>query len=72
MKLEFYVHGLWVLGTVFFFVGSMIAGNIEWAQGTTQFSYWFSALVAFVMLLVAGMCWISAAVNAREELRGKR
>ena len=72
MNFDFFVHGLWVLGAIFFFVGGMIAGNIEWVTGTTEFSYWFSVLIGFAMFLVAGMCWISSAVNAREELRGNR
>ncbi len=73
MKFEFYVHGLWILGAVFFFLGGLIAGNIEWVEGTTTFSFWISVLLAFVLFLVAGMCWISAAVNARtEEFPGMR
>ena len=73
MKFEFYVHGLWILGAVFFFIASLIAGNIEWVEGTTAFSFWVSVLLAFVLFLVAGMCWISAAVNARqEEFHGMR
>ena len=72
MDFDFYVHGLWITGAIFFFIGGMIAGNIEWVHGTTAFSYWLSALVGFLMFAVAGMCWISAAVNAREELRGDR
>ena len=69
MTFEFHVHGLWILGAVFLFIGSLIAGNIEWVEGTTEFSFAFSALLAFVMLLIAGMCWISAAVNAKQEMR---
>ena len=67
MKFDFHVHGLWILGTVLLFVGTMIAGNIEWVEGTTEYSYLLSILLAFVLLLVAGMCWISSAVNARNE-----
>jgi len=66
---DFYVHGLWILGTVFFVLGSMVAGNVEWIQGVTTTSYSLSVLIAFALLMVAGMCWISAAVNARQEER---
>jgi len=69
MPFEYHVHGLWILGAVFLFIGGLIAGNIEWVEGATPFSFVFSVLLAFVMLLVAGMCWISAAVNARQEMR---
>ena len=67
MKFDFHVHGLWLLGTALLFFGTMITGNIEWVEGTTEYSYIISVLLAVVMLLVAGMCWISAAVNARQE-----
>jgi uncharacterized protein (DUF983 family) len=67
MSFEFHVHGLWILGSVFFLIGGLISGNIEWVEGTTAVSYWLSMLLAFAMFLVAGMCWISAAVNARRE-----
>jgi hypothetical protein len=69
MSFDFHVHGLWILGTVFLFIGALIAGNIEWVEGTTEFSFAFSALLAFVMFLIAGMCWISSAVNARQEMK---
>jgi len=69
MSFDFHIHGLWILGAVFMFIGGLISGNVEWAEGTTEFSFGFSVLLAFVMFLVAGMCWISAAVNARQEMK---
>lgn len=66
-KFDWYVHGLWILGSVFGFAGAMLAGNMEWVEGTTTASYGFSALIAFLLILVCGMCWISSAVNARVE-----
>ena len=29
-RFDFYVHGLWIIGAVLFFLGSLIAGNVEW------------------------------------------
>jgi hypothetical protein len=69
MGFDFHVHGLWILGSVFFFLGSMIAGNVEWVEGTTTLSYEISILISFVLFLIAGLLWISAAVNARHEMR---
>ncbi len=65
MTLDPMVHGFWVLGSVFLAVSMLIFGNIEFVEGTTQFSYWFSVILAFVLLLLAGLLWISAAVNAK-------
>ncbi len=69
LSFDFYVHGLWILGAVFAFLGSMISGNLEWVTGTTEVSYAVSVLLALVLFLVAGMCWISAGANARREQR---
>lgn len=69
MPFDMHVHGLWIAGTVAIFIGALVAGNIEWVEGTTQFSFWFSVVLALLMFLIAGMCWISAAVNARQEMQ---
>ncbi len=67
MKFDFYVHGLWILSAAFFLIGSMIAGNIEWVEGTTSISFALSLLLAFVIYLIAAMMMISSAMNARQE-----
>lgn len=67
MKFNFYVHGLWILGALFFFLGALISGNLEFVEGTTEGSFLLAILLAFALYLVAGMLWISAAVNARQE-----
>lgn len=69
MRYEFYVHGLWLIGTVFMFFGGLFAGNLRWLEGTTHFSFGLSVLLTFVFFFVGGMLWISAAVNARQEER---
>ena len=66
---DFYVHGLLIIGAVGIFLGSLIAGNMEWVEGTTAWTYGLSVIVAFILFLFGGACWISAAVNARNETR---
>ena len=66
-KFDWFVHGLWILGSVFAFAGAVLAGNMEWVEGTTAASFGISAVIAFLLILMAGMCWISAAINARQE-----
>ena len=68
MSFDFHVHGLWILGTIALFIGVLFAGNLEWVEGTTEFSFIISVALSFFMLLLAGMFWISAAVNARTEM----
>ena len=67
MKFEFEVHGLWLIGTLFVTLGALILGNIEWAEGTTATGFVVSFSLAFLLMLMAGMFWISAAVNARRH-----
>jgi len=66
MTYDFHVHGLWIIGSVILFAGAMLAGNMEWVEGTTTFSFGLTALISFVLILLAGMLWISSAVNARQ------
>ena len=69
MGFDFHVHGLWILGAIFFFIGGIIAGNLEWVEGTEQVRFFLAVAIGFVLFLIAGMCWISAAVNARQEIK---
>ena len=69
MGFEFHVHGLWIIGAIAFFIGTLIAGNLEWVEGTTNASFVLSVVIAFLFILFAGALWISAAVNARTEQR---
>jgi hypothetical protein len=66
---DFYVHGFWIIGTFFFFLGGLFAGNLRWLEGTTDWSFGVSILLTFIFFLMAGMFWISSAVNARKEER---
>lgn len=67
MAIDFHVHGLWILGALFFFVGGIMAGNLQWLEGTTSASFAISAVLIFLLFLIAAAFWISAAVNARHE-----
>ncbi|MFH1420477.1 MAG: hypothetical protein ABIG30_00755 [Candidatus Aenigmatarchaeota archaeon] len=68
-RFDFYIHGLWILGAIFMMLGAMISGNLEWATGTTELSYAVSVLIALALFLIAGVCWISSAVNSRQHQR---
>ncbi|MFC2143195.1 hypothetical protein ACFLQN_02245 [Candidatus Aenigmatarchaeota archaeon] len=66
---DFYVHGLWILGSITMFLGAMIAGNVEWVDGTTTWSFGLAIIIAFVLILISGAFWISAAVNAKQYVK---
>jgi len=69
MDFDFYVHGLWLIGGVSLFLGALIAGNVEFVEGTTPWSFSLAVLVSLLLILFAGVCWISSAVNAKQEMR---
>ena len=66
-QFDFYVHGLWILGAFFFFLAALISGNLEFVEGANELSFFLAVLLAFALYLVAGMLWISASVNARND-----
>ncbi|RLI97577.1 MAG: hypothetical protein DRO96_00305 [Candidatus Aenigmatarchaeota archaeon] len=68
MKFSFHVHGLWFIGSICMLLGCMIAGNVTWVEETTPTSYTLALLIAFILIWAAGLCWISSAVNAKQEM----
>ena len=69
MNFDFYVHGLWILGAVLMSAGIFLLGNAEWVEGTTEVSFGAALGLGALMILLAGMMWISSAVNARQDTR---
>jgi NADH:ubiquinone oxidoreductase subunit 3 (subunit A) len=43
------------------FLASLLAGNVEWVPGTTSSSFYGTLFVSFVLIVIAGIFWISAA-----------
>ncbi len=67
MRFSFYVHGLWIIASILFFLGAAIAGNLEYVEGTTETSFALAVIIAFMFFFFATALIISAAVNARQE-----
>ena len=66
--MSFKLIGTWIVGGFFLLVGVWIINNLEFNAGVGEFQYWIALLIAFVMFLVAGLCWISVSVATRHEL----
>ncbi|MBS3054801.1 MAG: hypothetical protein J4431_04650 [Candidatus Aenigmarchaeota archaeon] len=64
---DFHVHGLWILGSFAMMAGALLAGNIEWVEGTTPVSFGVALILALVMFLSAGVLWISSAANVEQR-----
>jgi len=64
---DWYVHGLWILGSLFLILGAVLAGNLTWIEGTNSVAFGLAVIVAFLLILIAGLMWISAAANITQH-----
>ncbi len=64
VRFDFYVHGLWILASLFFLVASVVAGNLSYEEAASPASFVISLLIAFAIYLFATLLMISASVNA--------
>jgi len=58
----------WIIGGLFLLGGVWIVQNLEMNVGVGEFQYTLALLIALVLFLIAGLCWISVAVATRQEL----
>ncbi|RLI98337.1 MAG: hypothetical protein DRO99_00965 [Candidatus Aenigmatarchaeota archaeon] len=58
---------VWVLGGVLMLMGTWIVQNLEINVGVSSISYIIAILIALVMFLLSGLCWISVAVATRHK-----
>jgi len=57
----------WLIGTVCVFFGSLIGGSVEPTIGSTTTSIMMAYALAFILILLGGMFWISTAILQTEE-----
>jgi hypothetical protein len=58
----------WLIGTICIFFGALIAGAVEpSALGSTSVSIVMAYALAFILILLGGMFWISTAIIQTEE-----
>ncbi len=55
-----------IIGAVCLLIASIFAGNVERVLGTTEASYYGTLAIAFVLILIAGIFWVSAARNLKK------
>ena len=58
----------WIIGGLFLLGGVWIVQNLELNVGVGEFQYTLALLIALVLFLISGLCWISVAVATRQEL----
>lgn len=60
--------GFWFIGTLCIFFGALIVGNVEpEALGATMESAIVAYIIAFILILIGGMFWITTSVVHVEE-----
>ena len=58
----------WIIGAICVFTGALIAGSIESSVlGSTTISIAVAYIIAFILILLGGMFWISTALIHIEE-----
>jgi hypothetical protein len=58
----------WVLGALFLLGGVWIVQNLQLDAGVGEFQYGIALVVALVLFLMTGLCWISVAVATRQDM----
>ncbi len=59
----------WIIGGIFLLMGTWIVQNLELNIGVSQFSYILALLIALILFLITGLCWISVAVATRHGFK---
>ena len=57
----------WILGGLLLLGGTWIVQNLQLNVGVTDFQYYLALLIALILFLLAGLCWISVAVATRQN-----
>ena len=57
----------WIVGGFFLLSGAWIINNLEFNIGVSDFQYYLALVIAFILFLMAGLCWISVAVATRHD-----
>ena len=58
----------WIIGAILIFMGALIAGGVDPSVlGASIESVAISYIIAFVLILLGGMFWISTAIIQVEE-----
>lgn len=58
---DFQAYIFLVIGAFCLLIASLFAGNVEYVLGATDLSFGITLLISFVLILVGGIFWISAA-----------
>jgi hypothetical protein len=56
----------WIIGSLSILIGAIIAGNVEKTLGTDDTSMGAAMFIAFILIMLGGLLWITVAVAAKK------
>lgn len=59
---------VWIIGSIFLLAAIWITQRLEMTVGVSTTSYMLALAIAFLLVLLGGLCWISVAVATRRKL----
>ena len=59
--------GVWIIGAVLLLAATWIMQKLELTLGVSPLSYGVALAISFILILLAGLCWISVAVATRHK-----
>jgi hypothetical protein len=60
---------LWIFGAVSIFIGSMIAGRLDFSLGVNEIGFILASVISIMLFLVGGLLWISVALAVKHLKR---
>ena len=57
----------WIAGALSIYFGAWIAGHLEKGLGVSDFAYYGTGFLAFLLVLFGGLAWIGVAVGVAQK-----
>jgi len=71
MREDQQVYLFLIIGALCMLLATLFTANVEWALGTTPESFYGTLFLSFVLIVIAGIFWLSAARLLRPPTRTK-
>ena len=56
---------LWISGSIAIFIGSMIAGRLDFGLGVNEPGFLLALVISLMFFLMGGLLWISVALAVK-------
>jgi hypothetical protein len=59
--------GVWIIGAILLLASTWIIQKLDLTLGVSPLSYAIALVIAFLLILLCGLCWISVAVATKHK-----